>query len=229
MAGNIFEIHSLWEVLPHLEKDTPLFLDVDNTLLTSVSEFGSDRWERFMIELFVDLGMKQGEATRRACQLWKAVQTVSDIQLVEKDVKEIFASHAHPIFAITARDPELRPVTKDQLAFLGLRFSELPKPFDFSPGVYEQGVFYCGDVPKGAVLKAYAELHPCSKIVLVDDYLSHLTTAAEILTIPFVGLRYGHLDERKAKYQPCEITKLLAKLLTHKQASQFLRRGLEIE
>ncbi len=227
MKADIFEIHSLWEVLPHLQDDTHLFLDIDNTLLTSISEFGSERWERFMIQLFLDTGMSEKQAIHRACQLWKAVQTVSDIRLVEPDVKQIFADRKHPIFAITARDLELKSITDDQLTFLGLRFSDWKEPFAFTPGGYSKGVFFCGDVPKGSVLKTYAELHPCSRIVLVDDYRSHLEIAAQLLQIPFIGLRYGHLDERKAKYTPCEVTKLLAKMLTHKTASQFFRRGLE--
>lgn len=228
MKDNIFEIHSLAEVIPHLDNETALFVDIDNTLLTSVSEFGSERWERFLIQLFTDLGMTPHQATRRACQLWKAVQTVSDIQLVEQPaVRELLARRAHPIFAITARDPELQQVTEDQLAFLGLHFSELKVPFSFDPGRYHKGVFFCGDVPKGEVIKSYAKLHPCGKVVLVDDYRSHLETAATLLDVPFVGLRYGYLDERKARYTPCEATKILGKMLTHKTASQFLLRGLE--
>jgi len=205
----IIEIHSILEVLPFLDADTHLFLDLDNTLLTSVLEFGSERWEKYLIQHFVQEGISEKEAIERACEIWKAVQAVSPIQLVETEAVKLL-SH-NPVFAITARDVGFRSVTEEQLASLNLQFKD---------------VFYCGFTPKGDVLQSYIERHNPKRIVMVDDYPSHLEYAEKKLTVPFVGLRYGHLDERKANYKPCEVTKLLGKLVIHPEASQFLRKGI---
>jgi len=230
MTNNLFEIQSIREILPYLDDQTHLFLDIDNTLLTSVSEFGSERWERFMIDHFISQGIPEDEAVSRGCHLWKAVQTVSEIQWVEDETQAIiqaFHEKKRPVFAITARDLELRTVTENQLASLGLQFSDCKVPFPLEPGGYFGGVFYCGDVPKGTVLKNYLELHDCSRLVLVDDYRSHLEIAAKMLDQRFIGLRYAFLDKRKSNYNPCEITKLMGKIFTHRAASQFLLRGIE--
>ncbi len=228
MAKKVFEIQSIQEVLPFLQVDTHLFLDLDNTLLTSCSEFGSERWERFMIQHFIQEGVPEEQAIARASHLWKAVQTVSPIQFVEKSTESTtrhLQTKTSACFVITARDYSFRAVTEEQINYLNLQFSQC-KPLPIEPAKYANGIFYCGDVPKGVVLKAYAEHHQCKHIVMVDDYRSHVEMAAEIIHIPFTGLRYGFLDERKAKYTPCEITKLLGKIFNHKEACRFLRNGI---
>lgn len=230
MVKHILEIGSIGEVLPHLDEKTHLFLDVDNTLFTSISEFGSEPWERFMIQHFIREGVPEKEAANRASKIWKAVQIVSEIQFVEPMTQKVVQEMQKlniPIFAITARDPEFQAVTEAQLASLGLKFSECKSPFNLEGAHYANGVFYCSDVPKGKVLKWYSELQPRSRIVMVDDYRSHLETAVELLDIPFTGLRYGFLDSRKSNYSPCEATKLLGKVFTHRDASRFLRIGIE--
>lgn len=220
---NIIEIQSIREVLPFLDDRTHLFFDLDNTILTSVSEFGGERWEKFMVEHFVETGMNRKEASNRATHLWKAVQTVSEIQFVEEETHAILKGLKHTCFAITARDFAFRSVTEKQLDHLNVQFSSCNAPFTLNEPDYARGVFYCGDIPKGKVLKWYADHHPGCRIVLVDDLRIHLETAAEHLD-SFIGLRYGFLDERKAKYNPCEITKLLGKIITHPQANHFLKR-----
>lgn len=228
MKKNVIEIHSIQEVPSFLQEDTHLFLDLDNTLLTSCSEFGSERWERFMIDHFIREGIPEKQAVARASHLWKAVQTVSQIQFVE-EITQATTRHMQTkvpaSFVITARDYSFRSVTEDQINHLNLKFSE-SKPLPIAPAQYANGIFYCGDVPKGAVLKAYAEKYGCKHILLVDDYRSHVEVAAEMMPIDFTGLRYGFLDERKSKYTPCEITQLLGKIFTHKEACRFLRNGI---
>lgn len=221
----ILEIHSLSEAIPHLKKNTHLFLDLDNTVMTSISEFGSERWERYMIDHFVQQGIEKSVAVERASQLWKAVQTVSDIRFVEDFTREFLKTWNNPVFAITARDFSFRAVTEKQLDHLGLKFSECNTPFSLEDPDYSKGVFYCGYVPKGKVLKWYQDHHPECHIVFVDDYRSHLETAADYLH-SFVGLRYGFLDDRKANYSPCEVTKLMSKVFNHPQASLHLRKGI---
>lgn len=224
--AKIIEIRTIAEVLPFLNENTHLFLDLDNTILTSVSEFGGERWERFMIDHFMQHGLTHHEAIGRASHLWKAIQTVSDIQFVEKETEKFIRQLKLPFFCITARDFSFRSVTEKQLDHLNIQFCDCKAPFTLNEPDYARGVFYCGDTPKGKVLKWYADHYPNSHIVLVDDYLSHLEKATEYLT-HFTGLRYGFLDERKAKYNPCEITKLLGRVVMHPEASRFLRKVIE--
>ncbi len=223
VMAEIIEISSIREVHRFLDHKTHLFLDLDNTILTSVSEFGGEGWEKFMIAHFVESGMSPKEAHTCATHLWKAVQTVSEIEFVEDETNTFINALQHPCFAITARDFAFRAVTRGQLNALNIQFSRCNTPFTLNEPDYSEGVFYCGDVPKGKVLRWYADHHPGCRIVLVDDLRPHLEKASEFLD-NFVGLRYGFLDDRKARYSPCEVTKLLGRLITHPEAKLFLKK-----
>ncbi len=223
----IREIHSMGEVLGFLEEGTALFFDLDYTILRPVFEFGSDGWESYLAAELKRSGVPEGTAVKRACELWKAVQAVSEIDWVEKETAEVISKARErnvPIFAITARSFDMKPVTQTQLSFLGIQFDT--KHSYERAGVFAEGVFYCGDLAKGGVLKEFTALHPCSKIVLVDDTAAHLHIAADTLEIPFVGLRYGRLDAHRKQYAPDIGTEIFGKILRHPLALQFLKNGL---
>lgn len=223
----IQEIHSMSEVLRFLEEGTALFFDLDYTILRPVFEFGSDGWESYLAAELKKSGVPERVAVQRACELWKAVQAVSEIDWVEKETAAVIRKARErkvPIFAITARSFDMKPVTEAQLASLGMRF-DAEHPYR-REGVFADGVFYCGDLAKGGVLKEFTALHPCSKIVLVDDTAAHLHIAADTLEIPFVGLRYGKLDAHRKQYAPDIGTEIFGKILRHPLALQFLKNGL---
>ena len=202
----IREIHSMGEVLGFLEEGTALFFDLDYTILRPVFEFGSDGWESYLAAELKRSGVPEGTAVKRACELWKAVQAVSEIDWVEKETAEVISKARErnvPIFAITARSFDMKPVTQTQLLSLGIQFDS--KHPDERAGVYAEGVFYCGDLAKGGVLKAFT---------------------ADTLEIPFVGLRYGRLDAHRKQYAPDIGTEIFGKILRHPLALQFLKNGL---
>lgn len=226
---HITEIHSIRQTLDFLDEESHVFFDIDNTLLTSVHDFGGERWEHFMIQHFIEEGATEEDASERASHIWKAVQIISDIQIVEPDAVEVIEhlhQKGHPVFAITARSPEFYKVTEEQLSRLNLKFCQTKMNDSFAPAGYVSGVFYCGKVSKGEVLKAYAKLHQCSRILLIDDLQRHLDSAAQHLEIPFTGLRYAHLDDRKMRYIPDAITKMIIKVFNHPEACSFLKKGL---
>lgn len=218
----MIEIHSVKEILPYLDENTDLFLDLDNTILTSVSDFGGDAWERFLINHFVESGMEENVAVERASLFWRAVQTVSEIELVEEEIGPLIKGLKTPCFVITARSLTFRNVTEEQINSLNLKFSDCKVPFSLGEPDFVRGVFYCGDTPKWKVLKWYADRHPGRRLVFVDDLRDHVERAAENLEA-IVALRYGYLDKRKENYVPCEATKLLGKVIAHPHASNHLK------
>lgn len=222
----MIEIKSIRELLPFVDAKTHVFLDLDNTILTSVSEFGSEGWEQFLVNVFRQNGMNEEDAVEKGSHIWKAVQTVSDIQFVEEETAQVIKGLKRPLFCITAREFPFRAVTERQLDFLNVRFSECRVPFSLNEPEQAKGVFYCGGTPKWKVLQWYAAHHPGCKIILVDDLSRHVEAAAENLE-SFIGLRYGYLDDRKSKYVPCEATKLMGRLVSHPHASHFLKKGCD--
>jgi hypothetical protein len=224
--AKIVEIQSIREVLNFVDEQTHVFLDLDNTILTCVAEFGSDSWEQFLVKLFKQNGMSQEDAQEKGAHLWKAVQTVSDIRFVEEETRWVIQQLKGPFFAITAREFAFRFVTEKQLEFLGVQFSDCQVPFTLNEPDHAKGVFYCANVPKWKVLQWYVQHHPGCKILLVDDLAHHIEAAAANLE-SFVGLRYGYLDKRKASYIPCEVTKLMGRLVSHPHATHFFKKGCD--
>lgn len=226
----VSEIQSIKDVLHHLDSDTHLFLDVDNTLLAPTRDFGSEHWEHFVAHHFMEKGIPEAEAFNRSSDIWKAIQTVIEIDFAEPHTAEVI-EHVRamgcPVFAITARSYEFFKVTHRQLGFLGIEFSESQEEYMLAnPAVFSKGVFFCGGYNKGQVIKSYVDVHQCKKIVMVDDNVGHLRNALEALEIPFVGLRYGYLDKRKKNYVPDEVSRLLCQVFIHPEAAKFLKRGL---
>lgn len=198
----------------HLSEGTHLFFDLDNTILTTIHDFGSGSWEVFMIDHFMKEGDSAEKAIDRANSLWKAVQMVSTVRLVEEETARVVRQmqKEYPVLAITARSPELAQLTENQLNSLGIQFP--------------QGIFYCGNDSKGEVLKSYVERSNCPRIVLVDDTNEHLKSAAEHLSIPFKGLRYKCMDYHKNSYVPDEVSLLLCKVFINPEACKYLIEGL---
>lgn len=226
----IIEIDSIEKVLEHLDPDTHLFWDIDNTLLMPTHDFGSEHWENTLSRHFIEEGVEEQKAIQRASHLWRAIQSVSEIKLVEPNTANIFLQaqkKGHPHFAITARSSDFHEVTLKQLQSLGIHFPGGKHLYNLPEQAhYFQGVFFCGDILKGEVLQAYIDVHRCRRIVMVDDNRRHLEKAVEILPIPFIGLRYGYLDTHRKNYTPDPISKLLFKAFNHPLACKYLKRGL---
>lgn len=230
MQKKIIEIQSIQEVLKHLDPKTHYFLDIDNTLLMPKQDFGSEHWENFLTKHFIQEGVPEEEAINRASDIWKSIQTVSEIRLVEPHTLKVIQTLREsgcPVFAITARSIELRKVTQGQLAHLGIELCHSEKDYLLDkPVVFSNGVFFCCGFNKGKAIRSYVDVHQCSKIVMVDDNIAHLENAAKSLQIEFTGLRYGHLDHHKKKYVPCSVSTLLYKVFNHPEACKFLKKGL---
>ncbi len=230
MHKKIIEITSIQEILKHLDPNTHFFFDIDNTLLMPKQDFGSEHWENFLFRHFLAEGVPEEDAFNRASDIWKAIQTVSEIRFVEPQtlkVVQTLREHGCPVFAITARSVELRRVTQGQLAHLGIEFCHSEKDYILEkPVAFSNGVFFCSGFNKGQAIRSYVDVHQCSKIVMVDDNIVHLENAVKALEIEFTGLRYGYLDHHKKKYVPDSVSTLLYKVFNHPEACKFLKKGL---
>lgn len=231
MKKEIIEIQHIEQLLGYLDEKTHVFFDIDNTILMPIHDFGSEHWERFLTKYFVSEGVPEKEAFNRASHVWRAVQSVSEIKLVEEALtSQVFhkvQKENFPHFAITARSVDFSSVTQNQLLSLNIHFPKIDQKYSLlHPADYSEGVFYCGDTSKGDVLNSYIEIHSPKKIVMIDDNIGHLEIAQKLLGIDFIGLRYAHLDHHKKRYTPDPISKLLFKVFNHPIACKYLKNGL---
>lgn len=214
--SKVIEINTFKEVLEHLEEGAHLFLDVDNTLIQPIHDFGSIPWEADLNKRFLALGLSEEEACRRSCAIWRAIQKVSAAKPVEEETQALLLAlkkQGYPLIAITARSSDMIPTTERQLASLEI-------PIDH--------IIHCGDTPKVEYLLSHLGSNK-PKVVFVDDSRGHLDLAAEILPghhIPFVGLRYGYLDHHVKNYAPDPFSHLLHQAFTHPEAVEAILEGL---
>ncbi len=215
--SKVVEIQKFNEVLDHLDEGTHLFLDVDNTLLQPLHDFGSIPWEANLYKRFLALGLTPEEASRRSCAIWRAIQKVSEVKPVEEETHTLLhrlKEKGYPLVAITARSPDMVATTERQLAALNIPITT---------------ALHCGNTPKVEwILTHLGGMRP-KKVVLVDDVRGHLELAAEVLPvqgIPFVGLRYGFLDHHVMNYAPDPFSHLLHQAFTHPEAVEAILEGL---
>jgi len=210
----IHESHSFRDVLKFIKHDSWLLLDLDNTVMESRAELGSDQWFVNLMCLASQRPLDSKEACEWVIDIYHAVQHFVRAALVEEDIQWILQSLRDigiPILAITARDHCLLKPTLRQLDEAGISFSGVGSEcFDGSiyladekPFVYDHGIIFCSGGDKGKCLQAFleeCELHP-KHIVMMDDKQKHLEkveTVSKIKKIQFDfdGIRYGYLDEK---------------------------------
>ncbi len=220
----IIEIKQLSEVLRFLTKRTHLFFDLDNTLIEPIHDFGSVQWEKSLNAQFCKRGIPVNEATIYSSMVWRAVNTVNSVKLVEEEsialLKLIHPDHF--IGIATARSPEVHGTTLRQLQEVGLLF--------LHDNNYP--LLHCGELSKAEKLTCYLKEIKTSPelLILVDDTKEHLELAAEEFSqagIPFIGLRYGYLDQKVEAYKPDTFASLFNQIVTHPDATLFLHALFE--
>ena len=232
----VYEIKYLHEVLPLIKKEALIFFDLDNTLLEPVHEFGSIQWEEALVRDYIKKGIPEDEAHKKGSLIWRAVQTIIEIKLVEENTHLLINTlkeKGHLLFGLTARSRDVSSLTAKQLDTLGIEFHKSGHPpTHLAIGAhYSDGVIHCGDTDKAPSLHAFlnhANLWK-DKIVMIDDKRQYLDSAEHFfkaLDVDFLGLRYGYLDERVAQYTPDFYSELFHKILTHPTARDYLLQGL---
>ena len=142
----IYEIKDILELIPHLNCDACVFIDLDETIIEPIHEFGNHAWEKFLIDQHLAKGHTEEIAIQRSCMFWKALQVISSIQLVQPEIKHLFTILTNKnIFyrIVTARSDDMSEVTERQLrSVLGL--PNFP-------------VIHCNGLSKGTVLKSHLQ------------------------------------------------------------------------
>ena len=215
---NIRDSQFMNAVLKHISFDSVLLLDLDNTVLESQIELGSDPWFVMLCNHAIKVIPDKDKAITMAIAIYHEIQQIVRAQAIEHStIKIIYALQdiGIPVLAITARDRCLQPATVRQLRDIGVNldalgitkrsidldgdFASNNKPF------YKDGIIYCGGKDKGKCFRAFLEdINGYPKhVVMVDDkqkHLEHVQEAVEDLGIRFDGIRYGFLDEKVAQF-----------------------------
>lgn len=208
----IIETKSIREILKLTSFDTVVIFDLDNTVMESTTELGSDQQFCQLVEhAFKTLPNKQ-EAIDAALDIYHQVQHLVRTKPVEPKIVMMIKALQHigiEVLGLTLRGDLLKDTTACQLGEIDINFANTPHKHDVEfefgedkhKAFYHNHIIYCGGNDKGECLKAFLHQRNAlpKHIMMIDDKDKHLQAvqkAADALDIPFHGIRYGHLDEK---------------------------------
>jgi len=216
IKSEIVESKKFSDLLIYSQDANEIFLDLDNTLVHSVIELGTDQWFSSLWKDVSEIILDKEEHALVVLTIYNAVQHQTQFQKVEQDVVNIIESLKNSnkkVFAITARGNEIIEPTLNQLKKLEIKFSSTGETFSLDvPGVNKNiptckdGVIFCNGQDKGKCLEAYYkhfEQKP-KKAVIVDDKKNNVVAVqTKIVELggSCVGIRYGYMDEVVAQFE----------------------------
>jgi hypothetical protein len=213
-GSQIVESQSIRDILKLISFDSWVLLDLDNTVMESLLELGSDQWFTQLIEHACQLQPgNTPSAVAEVITIYHAVQHHIRTKAVEPSVVNLIKALQDcgiPVIGLTARDRSLIDTTFRQLDEIGIDFSrnrpshepvielgDNPK----NTAIYHSGIIFCSGNDKGKCFLSLLEKckpHP-RHIVMGEDkekHLIHVRAAAESKGMRFDGLRYGFLDAK---------------------------------
>lgn len=201
-------IQSLHEVKQHLENHPPehilILLDIDNTLLHSLADLGSDQWVYDTIARHIADGYTYSQALELVLPLYFHINEHIDLECIEAGSTALVAAYKKAgmrVFCLTARSPQLINRTLVQLESNGFPFEKQSLITLMQSYHYQNEVLFCGAHDKGqGVIALLQHLSYQPKLIIfVDDKEKNLASvekALAVLDIEFIGLRYAGCDER---------------------------------
>jgi Protein of unknown function (DUF2608) len=241
LFAEIFESDKMVDLVPHVNEDTWVFIDLDNTLIESCLHLGSAQWRGHVRTKAKNAGYDEEEVIEAILdQFWLFVQPFVPVRLVDPDstlVIQKLKDSSIPVFALTAREPSESGYTQEQLSSVDASFcsSALPEcsllPSN-EPSLFDDGVIYCGENTKSEALAAFFKEvgYMPKKVIFVDDKRDQVSALGETLEemgIEYVGIRFSAADERVKSFDG-EVADLqfacLPILVPDDQAKHYLQK-----
>ncbi len=225
--SSIFETDCLDEVRNHIDEQSLIVFDLDNTLVTPSLMVGSDSWFTYMTEQKCAKGYTLSQAVDEVLPLYRELTTKLRYLLVENTIPQLLKflqNKQLPTIILTNRGYEQKENVLSKISqagvpmiFTQLGGYELTAHFE-DPFLYSHGIIFCGKNDKGKMLFHVLDKVNChpSKIIFIDDkyrYLASVESACVNRKIPFVGIRYAGCDKLVSQFDPKQAEKELEELL----------------
>lgn len=232
------------DILCYVNATTWVIFDVDNTLITSKTHYGSAKWHYWESQRLKHQGLDDEKIYKVLRSQSLATMEKCPIALMEPMIPAIVSDaqkRAFCVFGLTARHPEMKDITLLQLrsVFIDLSvnsgfLSTISQGFSdsslFWDGIWFLSVFN----QKGKAIRhllRQSESLP-SRIVFIDDVLNHLFNMEDSLVdsgVELIAIHYMQGDE--LFYDP-EIAAIQAfffpKIVSNEEAKKILHdKGFE--
>lgn len=214
----------------HVDSNTLILIDIDNTILASDLCYGSVEFFIYMVrDEMARSGRPLFEAKRLVAQRWVDAQAHISTKLIDEKIHDFMGQavgQGAVVVGFTARDPDVLALTFDQLnshriAFEGFETLSFSKTYEHlwegdihkAQALMKNGVMFCHDLnPKGVVFKdflsdvqvwrASKDLTPISRVLLVDDWIHNLVSMEEAARQAGVDFWGYHFQYEKKDFDP---------------------------
>ena len=240
LDASIVRTNMIIEVLSHVDANTWVFFDFDDTVLMSQMQIGRPEYYPMEFGTLRSQGFDE-EMAHGICRLhWNEMQEKFPVMLTEASVFDVVIQSqrtAAYTIGLTARGPQTNLVTQKQLQSLSLDFSK-SSPTNISIDLpfrhlYESGVWYVEFNEKGFSVRKWLEKisNWPEKIVFVDDRLHHLENMQKELSklgIEFIGIHYCKALENPFIPQIAQIqAKYFPMIVSDQEALELLKSSLD--
>ena len=228
-ACSILEIRSIDSVLDHIQgKDSLVIFDIDNTLVHTEQEIGSDAWAYWMVQQKLKQGMLPSQAINYMFDLFCYVHDHIEVFPVEEQTVHVLHTLKErdiPTICLTGRPSRMIDRTLEQLKNAGCELNSperFTKPISFiikQQVELSQGVICGGIHDKGDVLSMLVDTLSYrlpETVIFIDDKKSCVESIAKTCSdrsAAYTGLRYGFLDDKSSKFDPKKAEEQLSELL----------------
>jgi hypothetical protein len=216
--GKIIETATVEHIVPLIDADTWLLVDLDNTMFEGKQALGHTEWfYDKAYALMRETGMSLEEATRQCYPEWIEIQKVCPVKPVEAAFVPTLMGLQEKHFVmmgLTHRQPSLAESTNRQLLSLGWTFVDsAPVAGTFevpsqTPTLFTHGVLFTGEYnKKGEMFVQFLRLinQKPKKIVFIDDKRSHVEEverAVRAENIDYIGVHYTAIQHAEKVYDP---------------------------
>lgn len=239
LSAEIHESFDIRDMLKFTDEETLVVTDLNHVLMETTQVLGSDHWAAYEVKRqMAETGATKLEVLHKMVPMWHHILMESEFKPVEPTTAGVIRKlqqQGNYVVGLTARYIEMAYPTVKQLQFIGIdlklySLSNLDHEIEggFS-AKYVEGVIFVGlKNDKGETLMRLLDQlgHKPKKILFIDDKeknLHSVSAACEKRGIPFVGLRYGYLDEAGAKFDPVA-TEAELRAFIEKQESRQAQR-----
>src|SRR3972149_1511346 len=216
----IIETMHITDIYKYINPDeynnnTLVMFDIDNTIVTSQTDLGSDQWFDAMYEKkMAEKNIDTNQAIQEILPTYKQVLMKTIYLPVEPETVSVIKNLQEKgvmVIGLTARSLDLAYRTAEQLHDVDIHFDntthhECPIKYgDDKPALYLDGIIFSGNYNKGEVLVSWLKQvhYTPKKVIFIDDKLKNVRSVEQALhkrDFPFYGLRYGFLDEHRKNF-----------------------------
>jgi hypothetical protein len=213
--AKVVEMNSMQQALSHVDEQTLVVLDLDNTVFEATQMLGSDQFFSYLVKLGTDQGLDLAAAKDKALEKASFVQPMTRVRPVESSTPllvKALQDRGYKVMALTSRPGNWAQKTLLQVASVHIDFERTsphlnPQQIAFA-GLYQKGVlFLAKDSNKGAALLTILKFsaQKFQRVLFVDDKASNVESVEKALdqtTLQHLSVRYGAADRSVAMFDP---------------------------